>query len=285
MGDVPALSALRHPVVSNAVDAHPSHTRRPLDGAPPSPMMEGNPYNNVNMRVSAIAVSFSPLHQTTAFYPEQPAGSRTIQEAGIAMNGVMRAIIDDTRDPQGRGRVRVRVPGAMSESSMWAGVVSPVMPSDSENDSGFAPGDEVLVAFESGDVRHPYVLGTLSPRKDTSPKHRPNPSLITSGPVAPPAGRPRPTEPPGHDKPIEIIDKSGKNSVVIDPATNTVTVTGSQTVVLQGQKVRIDARDIELKGEATISLDAPVIKVNASASLEASAGAVLTIQGALVRIN
>ncbi len=198
------------------------------------------------------------------------------------MNGVMRAVVDDTRDPEGRGRIRIRYPGTNREAHAWARVVSPTTSADNETVSGIEPGDEVLVALESGNVRQPYILGKLSSRPDASPRQTPKAAI---DPDTLPVGRPQRPGKPGHDNLIEIVDGTGENSVVIDPASNTVTVTGSQTVILQGQSVRIEAREIELDGEARISLRAPAIQINASASLETTSSGTMTIRGSLVKIN
>src|SRR5690606_21455558 len=115
------------------------------------------------------------------------------------MNGVTTAIVEDTNDPEGLGRVRVRLDGPGRASSVWARVVSPVT-SASVGQPRLAAGDEVLVTQPSGNKQDPYLLGTLTP-PDSTPQ----------------------------DGPIEIVDATGNNSVVIDPASNTVSVTGSQT--------------------------------------------------------
>ena len=78
----------------------------------------------------------------------------------MADTGVASAIVVDARDPKGLGRVRVRYPWhEQPDAGYWARVVAPFgVPV-----VGAAPevGQEVLVAFERGDIRASYVVGGL----------------------------------------------------------------------------------------------------------------------------
>jgi len=86
------------------------------------------------------------------------------------LGGVVPGTVTDVSDPQQEGRVRVSFPWlAETYTSDWLRVVSPgagprrgqlVLP---EVD------DEVLVAFEQGDLRHGYVLGGLFSAVDPPP--------------------------------------------------------------------------------------------------------------------
>ncbi|NJL86307.1 MAG: VgrG-related protein [Leptolyngbyaceae cyanobacterium SM1_1_3] len=81
--------------------------------------------------------------------------------AGSApQQGPLVGIVTDNKDPQSWGRVRVKFPTLTEEhASYWARVVG----------AGAGPGrgfdclpeinDEVLVAFENGDIHRPYVIG------------------------------------------------------------------------------------------------------------------------------
>ncbi len=85
-------------------------------------------------------------------------------------------IVTNNKDPKGWGRVRVRFPsltpkqGSDAHASYWARVVG----------TGAGPGrgfdclpeieDEVLVAFEHGDIHRPYVIGGVWNGKDAPPE-------------------------------------------------------------------------------------------------------------------
>jgi uncharacterized protein involved in type VI secretion and phage assembly len=80
--------------------------------------------------------------------------------AGQPAAGVYRAIVTDNRDPQARGRLRVRVPEVES-NDVWAELAT--LMAGNGYGTLFLPdkGDEVLVAFEAGDLDRPYVIGAL----------------------------------------------------------------------------------------------------------------------------
>jgi phage baseplate assembly protein V len=83
-----------------------------------------------------------------------------------ARYGVHRAVVTDNRDPEGRGRVGVRLE---SGQEAWAELATLVA------GDGYGtwflpdPEDEVLVAFEGGNPRRPYVLGALWSSGDRPP--------------------------------------------------------------------------------------------------------------------
>src|SRR5262245_5900668 len=80
------------------------------------------------------------------------------------LQGVYSAIVVDNREPHGLGRVKVRL-AAGGESpaggEVWARVAT--MMAGKNRGSWFIPeaDDEVLVAFERGDLRMPFVIGAL----------------------------------------------------------------------------------------------------------------------------
>jgi len=87
--------------------------------------------------------------------------------------GVYPALVSDIKDPDGQGRVKVTLPWSPdtsgSEYATWARLAT-LMGGDKRG-SWFIPdvGDEVLVCFEAGDPRRPYVVGGLWNGKDGPP--------------------------------------------------------------------------------------------------------------------
>src|SRR4051812_37626671 len=76
------------------------------------------------------------------------------------LTGVYVATVSDNLDLTSLGRVQLEIP-ALPDVRPWARVAAPF----AGDGSGFYAipqvGDEVLVAFEGGDVDHPYVIGSL----------------------------------------------------------------------------------------------------------------------------
>ena len=107
----------------------------------------------------------------------------------------MVALVTDVDDPQKLGRVKIKLPTLADDyESDWARVVQPGAGKTAV--SVFLPevGDEVLVAFEHGDIRRPYVLGGLwsvphkPPLGDGPVRQRARPARRASCPEQPPAG-------------------------------------------------------------------------------------------------
>jgi uncharacterized protein involved in type VI secretion and phage assembly len=87
--------------------------------------------------------------------------------------GVFPALVSDLKDPDGQGRVKVTLPWAPDPSGgrfeAWARLAT--MMGGRNRGTWFIPdkGDEVLVSFEGGDPRRPYVIGGLWNGKDSPP--------------------------------------------------------------------------------------------------------------------
>lgn len=89
--------------------------------------------------------------------------------------GVAPAIVTDINDPDGQGRVKLKLPWSPDGDGgqgyeAWARIAT--LFAGNNRGSWFIPDvdDEVLVAFEHGDPRRPYVLGGLWNGKDSPPE-------------------------------------------------------------------------------------------------------------------
>ena len=137
----------------------------------------------------------------------------------------------------------------------------------------------MLVTFERGDVRFPFVLGALWNGQDKPPENNEDGknNLRTiksrSGHVI------RLNDEDGKAK-IEIIDMSGNNKIVFDSAQNTITVTSDKDIVLSAAKgtIKLDAQKIEIKSSADV-------KIEAGAGMDVKATAQMNVKGATVNIN
>lgn len=78
------------------------------------------------------------------------------------IQGVMVGIVRNNRDPDAQGRVQVIYPwSSQPEVGRWARMAVPM--AGKERGVYFLPeiDDEVLLAFEGGDMNRPYVVGVL----------------------------------------------------------------------------------------------------------------------------
>jgi len=86
----------------------------------------------------------------------------TRQTIASRIQGVVVGIVTNNQDPEELNRVKVKFPWLSHEDeSYWARICTSVTEAK-QNPYPFPEvGSEVLVVFEQGDVRFPYILGVL----------------------------------------------------------------------------------------------------------------------------
>jgi uncharacterized protein involved in type VI secretion and phage assembly len=186
--------------------------------------------------------------------------------------GVAVGIVSKNQDPQNLGRVRMKFPWLSDDhESDWAR--NATFMAGNGRGSYFLPevNDEVLVAFEHGDVRFPYVIGSMWNGQDKPPADnsdgKNNIRVIhsRSGHMI------RLDDTDGGEK-IEIIDKTGSNSLTIESSSNNITITCQGTLKLQATE------GIEITSQASV-------KIQATADLDMEATGNATLTGAMVNVN
>jgi uncharacterized protein involved in type VI secretion and phage assembly len=201
------------------------------------------------------------------------------QHESSRIYGVVVGIVTNNQDPDGMGRVKVKFPWLSDQDESWWARIATVMAGSSRG-SYFLPevNDEVMIAFEHGDVRFPYVLGALWNGQDSPPTTNSdgqnNIRVIKSrsGHIV------RLDDTNGNEK-IEVIDKTGSNSITIQSADNSITITANGTVKIVGQSIEITSHtDITIQAGTGMSANA-----NTTMNLESTAP--MTIKGATVSIN
>lgn len=174
--------------------------------------------------------------------------------------GVYPAIVTDIVDPRNLGRVQIKLPWLGTDGDgdvrAWATLVTPY----ADDDQGFqflpAVDTQVLVAFEAGDLRRPYIIGACWNGREALP----------DAPAAPNNKRLIKTrsgsllefdDTDGAAK-VTLSMKSG-HKVVLDDAAQEVTVAhagGSQIVINAAGQVQITAN-------ATVEVNASAVNVHA----------------------
>jgi uncharacterized protein involved in type VI secretion and phage assembly len=182
--------------------------------------------------------------------------------------GVFPALVSDINDPDGQGRVKVTLPWSPDTGGgryeAWARLAT--FMGGNNRGSWFIPdvGDEVLVTFEAGDPRRPYVIGGLWN---------------------------------GRDAPPQSMDGAGKNDLKVLRSRNGVKITlddtsGQEKLILEtpgGQKLTLKdgpgtVEVVDSNGNS-IKMEPSGITVNASAKVTVTAGAQVEINAGMVTVN
>lgn len=212
-------------------------------------------------------------------FPGTPRGGSG--DDGLA--GVSIAIVRDNDDPEGMGRVKLEYPWReTSNESYWARIAVPM--AGDERGTYFLPevGDEVLVAFENGDIDHPYVLGALWNGQDDPPANNTDGNNNVR----------RITSRSGHELTFDDGESDGK--VVIETAAgHTIELddaSGSETITIEdtgGNEIEFDGTSgsLSMSGGGKISVEAPMIEISSDGNLSIEAGGMLTLEGAIIKLN
>ena len=193
--------------------------------------------------------------------------------------GVVVGVVTNNQDPDGMGRIKVKFPWLNDQDeSHWARICS--LMAGKGRGAYFLPeiNDEVLLAFEHGDRRCPYVLGALWNGTDAPPttnsdgKNDVRLIQSRSGHVI------RLNDADGKET-VEILDKSG-NSITFDAVRNSLTIATKKDITLSAPQgtITLDAQTIEMKSSTQATLQA-------GSTIEMKANATMNIKGAMVNIN
>jgi phage baseplate assembly protein V len=151
-------------------------------------------------------------------------------------NAVYGGVVVKARDSRGLGRVRVSLPAFGEE--VWAKRAT--LAAGDRRGSWFVPdaGDEVLVAFESGDPRRPIVVGALWNATQRPPESNPERTVLRTK----------------HGTTIVFDDGAGAVEVA-DTNGNSVTLASNGITVTCAAKVTVSA--------STVEISAGMVKVDA----------------------
>ncbi len=232
-----------------------------------------------------------------------------------AVHGLQVGIVKKIHeDPDNQHRIQVSLPVFGSSTDVWARQVF----ADAGNNRGvyFVPevNDEVIVGFMNDDARYPVILGSLHSSKNATPyttdaKNKEK-GVVTREKLKltfDDVDKIITIETPAKhsivisdkDKSIVITDKS-KNKITMKP--NLIELDGVGDIKIKAKKnITIEGMKIDLKAKTDVALEGVNIKNTAKAQFTAKgnakaeissgaqtvvkAGAMVQIQGALVKIN
>lgn len=201
-------------------------------------------------------------------------------DPGPRLYGVGVGVVTNNKDPEDLGRVKVRCSWMSDDhESFWARVVTPM--AGKHRGLYLLPevDDEVLLAFEHGAPESVYVLGALWNGKDKPPESNANGTndhrtlKSRSGHVI------RLDDADGNEQ-IEIIDKTGKNRIVIRTATQEITIEAGSDIAVTAKNgvLALGGGSVEINAAGNLS-------VKARGNIDVEATGQLKLRGATVDIN
>lgn len=175
--------------------------------------------------------------------------------------GVYPAVVADVTDPDNQGRVRVRLPWSPdpggSNYETWARLST--MMAGNQRGTWFVPdvGDEVLVAFEGGNPRRPYVIGALWNGQDAAPEQMDGAGNNNLKTILSRQGiRMTMDDTPGA---VTLrLETPGGHSIVLDDGGLSVTIEDSN-----GNTVKMETQGITVTAAAQVTINASTAKISA----------------------
>ncbi len=196
------------------------------------------------------------------------------------------AIVTDNQDPENMNRVKVKYPAySDNDSSYWARIATPS--AGKERGFQFLPEveDEVLVAFEQGDINQPYIIGSLWNGKDAPPQ--PASDAKDKRMIRSRSGHVIILDDTSGSEKIIIKDKTGSNTVQIDSSSNEMKISmeGETKIIAKGKISLESDQEVSIKGQMGVKIEGMQVDVKASAGLKMDGGAMSELKGGIVKIN
>ena len=195
------------------------------------------------------------------------------------VHGVVTGMVTNLNDPDDLGRVKVKYAWLGDIESDWVRIAAPM--AGPRRGFYYLPevNDEVLIAFEQGDVHHGYIVGALWNGQDKPPK--PNSEVTSDGVVNQRIVQSR----SGHTvilddtdgaEQIIIRDKTGKNEMIIDSSQNSmsINVDGDFSVTAQGKITLTSTGDLEIASQGN-----GTVKAQSNLDLKAQSNLTVEAQG------
>lgn len=224
-------------------------------------------------------------------------------QANSRIYGVVTGVVTNLEDPDDIGRIKVKFPWMPKNNGTeieghWARLAAPGAGQDTKG-LYYAPevNDEVLVAFEQGDISRPFIIGGLWNGKDKPPLLKAG--LLDSGKVKQrivqsrtghkvviddsektpgitiltKAGHKITLEDASSAPQITIVDKTGSNKIIIDSKTNDINIESAANLTIKA------GANIKMTATGNLELEGANVKVTAKANADVKATASLNLEG------
>lgn len=176
--------------------------------------------------------------------------------------GVYPALVTDLNDPDGQGRVKVVLPWSPDTKGeryeAWARLAT--LMAGNNRGTWLIPdvNDEVLIAFEAGEPRRPYVIGALWNGTDTPPD-----SMDSAGKNQRKVLRSR------NGVKITLDDNDGQEALIIEtPGGQKMTLKDGQAsaeiVDSNGSSIKLDSSGVTITTSSKVTVSASTFEVSAS---------------------
>jgi uncharacterized protein involved in type VI secretion and phage assembly len=159
-------------------------------------------------------------------------------------------VVSSVEDPDGLGRVQVKLPWYAGGYDEWARVSQ--LYAGNGYGSTWVPEEktEVLVAFGQGDMRWPYIIGCLHSETDQPPESRTSSSDIKT------------LRTPGGSE-LRFDETNGTIEVKTPNNTSIKLEENGGAITLKGsQKITLDAPEIEIKGSSKVTINGGQVAIN-----------------------
>ncbi len=202
--------------------------------------------------------------------------------AQAGARGLAIGIVTDNKDPENQGRVKVKYPWLSDDAeSDWARLAAPM--AGSGRGFFYLPeiNDEVVGAFEHGDLDRPFVIGALWNGEDAPPLTASEAvggdGAVNKRIIKTRAGHTITLDDTSGAEKIEIVDKTGSNRIVIDSASNKLSIGMAGDIEVETDtNVKLTGINITLEGRSKVELKAPQVELAASGRAKIS-GATLEL--------
>lgn len=240
-------------------------------------------------------------------------GRRDERAVPWGRDGVVVGVVTNNKDPESWGRVKVKFRGLSDEEeSNWARLAQPG--AGEARGAFFMPqvDDEVLVAFEQGDLRRPFVLGGLWSSKAAPPSSKVvEGENVTDWLMQTKSGHimllrdgdgdakkhfsvvladGKTTLFVGQDK-VQVITagkmieiKDGRSTVVLD-GNGAISLKGTDITIEAQNALKLSGQTVAIDGKTGVDVKGLKVEVKADSQLNLQASGMAALKGSIVMVN